>query len=44
MESFIGNYFFMARDVKPTNILVHEGILKLADFGFAKNTKNFSSM
>lgn len=34
----------MLRDVKPTNILMSEGLLKLADFGFAKNTKNLSYM
>lgn len=24
------------RDIKPKNILVHDGVLKLADFGFCK--------
>lgn len=24
------------RDIKPDNILVHDGVLKLADFGFAR--------
>ena len=28
------------RDLKPTNILFHNGVVKLADFGFAK--KNVS--
>lgn len=26
----------MHRDLKPTNILLHEGFVKLADFGFCK--------
>ena len=26
----------MHRDLKPDNILIHDGILKLADFGFCK--------
>lgn len=24
------------RDLKPANILIHKGIIKIADFGFAK--------
>ena len=27
---------FLHRDVKPQNILVNNGILKIADFGFAQ--------
>lgn len=30
------------RDLKPDNILVHDAIFKLADFGFAKCVDNFS--
>ena len=30
------------RDLKPDNILVHEGVFKLADFGFARCVENFS--
>lgn len=26
----------MHRDIKPDNILIHNGILKVADFGFCK--------
>lgn len=32
------------RDVKASNILVKSGILKLADFGFARNIKSLSNM
>lgn len=28
------------RDIKPTNILFHNGKLKLADFGFCKELQN----
>lgn len=30
----------MHRDLKPDNILIHDGILKLADFGFCKPLEN----
>lgn len=30
----------MHRDLKPDNILIHSGILKLADFGFCKPLEN----
>ena len=26
----------MHRDLKPANIFIHNGVLKLGDFGFAK--------
>ncbi len=30
----------MHRDIKRSNILIHNGILKLADFGFCKPLKD----
>ncbi len=30
----------MHRDLKPDNILIHDGILKLGDFGFCKPLEN----
>ena len=30
------------RDLKPDNILMHQGVYKIADFGFAKQVQNFS--
>lgn len=30
----------MHRDLKPDNILIHEGVLKIADFGFCKPLEN----
>jgi serine/threonine-protein kinase ULK/ATG1 len=34
----------MHRDVKPDNILFHDGIVKLGDFGFCKNLGNDTDM
>jgi serine/threonine protein kinase len=33
-------YNIMHRDLKPDNILLHNGIIKLADFGFCKTLRN----
>ena len=30
----------MHRDLKPTNILFHNGVVKVADFGFCKEMMN----
>jgi serine/threonine protein kinase len=30
----------MHRDLKPDNILLHNGVIKLADFGFCKSLKS----
>lgn len=34
----------MHRDLKPTNILLHEGVVKLADFGFCRPLKSKDEM
>jgi len=34
----------MHRDLKPTNILLHDGVIKLADFGFCTSLKNKDDM
>jgi len=31
------------RDLKPANILNSDGVVKIADFGFAKYVDNYSS-
>ena len=30
----------MHRDLKPTNILLNDGVVKLADFGFCRSLKS----
>lgn len=30
----------MHRDLKPENILIHNGHIKIADFGFSKKSDN----
>lgn len=37
-------YNIMHRDLKPTNILIHNGIVKLADFGFCRSLKDKDEM
>jgi serine/threonine protein kinase len=37
-------YHIMHRDLKPTNILIHDGTIKLADFGFCRPLKNKDEM
>jgi serine/threonine-protein kinase ULK2 len=37
------NLGIIHRDLKPANILNHDGIVKIADFGFAKYVDNYSS-
>ena len=31
------------RDMKPANVLNDKGVVKIADFGFAKYVENYSS-
>ena len=31
----------MHRDLKPENILIHNGDIKIADFGFSKRSEKF---
>ena len=28
------------RDIKPANFLIHKGVIKIADFGFARTVEN----
>jgi serine/threonine-protein kinase ULK/ATG1 len=37
-------YNIMHRDLKPTNILLHDGKTKLADFGFCRPLKDKNEM
>lgn len=30
----------MHRDIKPANLLLHEGIVKISDFGFSRNVED----
>ena len=32
--------FFTKRDLKPDNILIHNGVIKIADFGFSRVLEN----
>lgn len=34
--SYIGTFSIMCRDMKPANVLISGGEMKIADFGFAK--------
>lgn len=36
---FIGKELLINRDLKPANILISEGKMKIGDFGFAKKNK-----
>ena len=37
---YLAENYIVHRDVKVANIFIHNGEAKLADFGFAKYTKN----
>lgn len=43
-ESFIGIYLQLLRDLKPANIMKKGNLLKLGDFGFAKQMENKGQM
>lgn len=34
----------MHRDLKPQNVLIHQGILKIADFGFSKKGQSLKKV
>ena len=38
----IGGNNFLHRDLKLANILIHNGVAKIADFGFGKKVKSAS--
>lgn len=41
---FIGMLkFYIYRDLKPANIMMKNGMLKIGDFGFAKKTGNINA-
>jgi len=42
--SFIGIYIQLHRDLKPANVMKKGNLLKLGDFGFAKQMENKSQM
>ena len=46
VEAFrvLNEYNIMHRDVKPDNILFHNGVVKLGDFGFCKSLANNNDM
>jgi serine/threonine protein kinase len=33
---FIGKVIYIFRDLKPENLLINQGIIKICDFGFSK--------
>ncbi len=41
---FTGKFISYQRDIKPDNIFVKDGKLKIGDFGFAKNNQKLDSM
>jgi len=41
MKALVGKNI-VHRDLKPANILNHNGIMKIADFGFAKYIDNYN--
>lgn len=44
MELYIGNYILNFRDIKPTNVLIKDHVLKIADFGMSRYSGKFSVM
>jgi serine/threonine protein kinase len=40
----LSKYHILHRDLKPTNILMHNGVVKLADFGFCRPLKDRHEM